>query len=179
VARNATTGKSFLKSRQLIHSAASNTNAGKKTEKIRSSGGAVASVCQRSTAPFRQARGTTVHGIRRRRVSIATNAETNSKPSSERPDVMEKPPILPLLRHRRHSASRESAGAIFLPSAIRLANTRAGAFAGLSRAQMCFVLPIATDVLWQVIEIITDFFIYRSHNAPGSKVRVLPFQKSN
>jgi hypothetical protein len=35
---------------------------------------------------------------------------------------------------------------------------RRGTFAGLGRAQLCFVVPISTDALWQVIEITTDFF---------------------
>ena len=33
-----------------------------------------------------------------------------------------------------------------------------GTFAGLGRAQLCFVVPIATGAPWQVIEITTDFF---------------------
>jgi hypothetical protein len=33
-----------------------------------------------------------------------------------------------------------------------------GSFAGLGRAQLCFVVPIATGALWQVIEITPDFF---------------------
>ena len=32
-----------------------------------------------------------------------------------------------------------------------------GSLAGLGRAQLCFVVLIATDALWQAIEITTDF----------------------
>jgi hypothetical protein len=40
-----------------------------------------------------------------------------------------------------------------------------GAFVGLGRAQLCFVVPTATDALWQVIEPLPIFSTYRSHNA--------------
>jgi hypothetical protein len=90
VARSATTGKSFWSSFHLMHNAASNTKGGKKIEKIKSLDNCSCIRTCKKYSPMPASTRPTVYGICRRRVSIATNAETNrSKPSCERFNVME------------------------------------------------------------------------------------------
>jgi hypothetical protein len=50
-----------------------------------------------------------------------------------------------------------------------------GRFAGMGRALLCFVVPIATGATGQVVETTQSFSLSTALIMPGSRVRVPPF----
>jgi hypothetical protein len=75
-------------------------------------------------------------------------------------------------------SSRESATLDSPKHQERLFRTSAdwcGRFAGIGRAQLCFVVPIATGAPWQVIEFTSYLDPTTEFIMPGSRVRVPPF----